>query len=87
MKGNCGYVFNVSKHKINFYIFKNNLLVSKMIKKFQNSTLLLKWSPPSLSLFCKSLKANLDKIKISPLTVSKFKHGILHIICYSSKGT
>ena len=87
MKGNCGYLFNVSEHKVNFDIFKNNLLVSKMIKKIQNSIWLLKWSPSSRPPFCKSLKANLDKIKIFPLTVSKFKHGILHIICCSSKGS
>lgn len=85
MQGAYCYLFKVSEYKTNSDIYKNNLLFSKTVKKSQNSIWLLKWCPHSLPLFCKSLKANLDKIKISPLTSSKFEHGILLIICNCGK--
>lgn len=51
MKGNCGYLFNVSEHKVNFDIFKNNLLVSKMIKKNPEQHLAFEMEPILLASF------------------------------------
>lgn len=64
---------------------KHNLLFSKTIKESEKHLAFEMVSTiPCLS-FAKCLKVNLNKIKISLLTVSKFKHDILLIICNCSK--